>query len=278
MELAPTTAALYKTIVDAYIVPKIGGVRVDSLSAADLTTMYRELLAGDAAVARWPPRPWGMCTRRSARRWPTRSRRSTTPDPEPGDRREVSQGPADEGAGSLERRAGACLLRLRIGRPASRAVDARAHERDAAWGTPRAPLVGPRSRRREATGASDQSRLREAPRDQGAQDHAEPPGDSPIPHRRTLGEPEVAHRRGATGSRHEAEARETCGRADLRGPRPGVRRRDRRPARPPTVSAAFGRLVREAAAQCSSSFKSFSSLERRRSCPGCSRSRWSPPG
>ena len=46
MELAPTTAALYRTIVDAYIVPKIGGARLDSLSAADLTSMYRELLAG----------------------------------------------------------------------------------------------------------------------------------------------------------------------------------------------------------------------------------------
>jgi len=45
IELAPTTSALYATLARAYIVPRIGTVRLDALSPTDLTTLYRDLLA-----------------------------------------------------------------------------------------------------------------------------------------------------------------------------------------------------------------------------------------
>jgi integrase len=44
LSLAETTAALYRTLVEAYIVPRIGGKRLDTVSGADLTTMYADLL------------------------------------------------------------------------------------------------------------------------------------------------------------------------------------------------------------------------------------------
>jgi integrase len=44
MELAQTTAALYRTLMEAYVIPRIGGIRIDSLSSADLTNLYGELL------------------------------------------------------------------------------------------------------------------------------------------------------------------------------------------------------------------------------------------
>lgn len=44
MELAPTTAALYRTIVASYIVPRIGGTKLDAITPADLTGLYAALL------------------------------------------------------------------------------------------------------------------------------------------------------------------------------------------------------------------------------------------
>jgi integrase len=44
LELAVTTAALYRTIAEAYVIPRLGGRRLDTLSSADLTRLYAELL------------------------------------------------------------------------------------------------------------------------------------------------------------------------------------------------------------------------------------------
>ena len=46
MVRAPTTAALYRTIASTYVIPRIGGVRLEALSPGDLTNLYRDLLAG----------------------------------------------------------------------------------------------------------------------------------------------------------------------------------------------------------------------------------------
>jgi len=55
LELAPTTAALYRTLMEAYVIPRIGGRRLDDLSPADLTHLYADLLAsggrGDKPLA-----------------------------------------------------------------------------------------------------------------------------------------------------------------------------------------------------------------------------------
>src|SRR5437879_5375019 len=40
MELAATTAALYRTLMEAYVIPTLGGKRLDALSSADLTRLY----------------------------------------------------------------------------------------------------------------------------------------------------------------------------------------------------------------------------------------------
>ena len=45
LELAQTTAALDRTLMTAYLIPRLGGKRLDSLTAADLTGLYAELLA-----------------------------------------------------------------------------------------------------------------------------------------------------------------------------------------------------------------------------------------
>lgn len=45
LERAPTTAALYRTICAAYVIPHLGGRRLDSIQAADLTKLYADLLA-----------------------------------------------------------------------------------------------------------------------------------------------------------------------------------------------------------------------------------------
>lgn len=45
LERAPTTAALYRTIAESYIIPRLGGIRLDALTAADLTKAYADLLA-----------------------------------------------------------------------------------------------------------------------------------------------------------------------------------------------------------------------------------------
>jgi integrase len=45
LELASTTAALYRVIVNAYIVPRIGGKRLDAITPADLTRLYADLMA-----------------------------------------------------------------------------------------------------------------------------------------------------------------------------------------------------------------------------------------
>lgn len=42
--LKPSTAKLYETIVYAYVIPRLGGVPLQSLSAADLNALYGELL------------------------------------------------------------------------------------------------------------------------------------------------------------------------------------------------------------------------------------------
>lgn len=44
--LRPSTHRLYQTLVNAYIVPRIGPVKVQRLSPADLNRLYAELLAG----------------------------------------------------------------------------------------------------------------------------------------------------------------------------------------------------------------------------------------
>jgi integrase len=44
MERAATTAALYRTLVEAYVAPRIGNIRLDELTASDLTNLYRNLL------------------------------------------------------------------------------------------------------------------------------------------------------------------------------------------------------------------------------------------
>jgi integrase len=45
-ELAPTTAALYRTICTTYISPRIGARRLDSITAKDLTDLYAALSKG----------------------------------------------------------------------------------------------------------------------------------------------------------------------------------------------------------------------------------------
>ena len=44
MSRAPTTAALYRTLLEHHVIPRIGGVRLQALRTADLTTLYAELL------------------------------------------------------------------------------------------------------------------------------------------------------------------------------------------------------------------------------------------
>ena len=44
LELAPTTAALYRTLIEHHVVPRIGGIRLQQLRPADLTRLYAELL------------------------------------------------------------------------------------------------------------------------------------------------------------------------------------------------------------------------------------------
>jgi integrase len=48
IERAATTAALYRTIVEAYLIPRIGGMRLDALSPAVLTSLYADLLRSGA--------------------------------------------------------------------------------------------------------------------------------------------------------------------------------------------------------------------------------------
>ena len=45
IDLSPTTAALYRTIVDTYIVPRIGGEKLKAVTPAMLTRLYADLLA-----------------------------------------------------------------------------------------------------------------------------------------------------------------------------------------------------------------------------------------
>jgi integrase len=52
MEHAATTAALYRTIIETYVVPHIGGIRLDALAAGDLTNLYRELLKSEGRRGR----------------------------------------------------------------------------------------------------------------------------------------------------------------------------------------------------------------------------------
>lgn len=66
MTHSPTTAALYRTHVRSYIVPNIGGMRLDSITAADLTAMYRTLLERGGHPHRdGTPRPLAPKTVRS---------------------------------------------------------------------------------------------------------------------------------------------------------------------------------------------------------------------
>jgi integrase len=44
MERAPTTAALYRVLMETYVIPRIGGTRIDGLTPGDLTALYAELL------------------------------------------------------------------------------------------------------------------------------------------------------------------------------------------------------------------------------------------
>ena len=44
MELATTTAALYRTVLTAYMIPRIGGMNLDAVTPGDLTALYRDLL------------------------------------------------------------------------------------------------------------------------------------------------------------------------------------------------------------------------------------------
>lgn len=48
MQRAATTAALYRTICEAYIIPGIGGMQLDALSPAVLTRLYADLLRSGA--------------------------------------------------------------------------------------------------------------------------------------------------------------------------------------------------------------------------------------
>lgn len=45
LERAATTAALYRTLMEAYVIPRLGGRRLDSIHAADLTKLYADLLS-----------------------------------------------------------------------------------------------------------------------------------------------------------------------------------------------------------------------------------------
>jgi integrase len=44
LRLAPTTAALYRTLMTTYVIPRLGGVRLEQLTAKDITGLYRDLL------------------------------------------------------------------------------------------------------------------------------------------------------------------------------------------------------------------------------------------
>ena len=44
ISLAPTTAALYRTLLNAYVIPRLGGRNLDTLATVDLTRLYADLL------------------------------------------------------------------------------------------------------------------------------------------------------------------------------------------------------------------------------------------
>jgi integrase len=46
LEREPTTAALYRTLLGAYVIPRIGGEKLQNVTAAMLTRLYGELRAG----------------------------------------------------------------------------------------------------------------------------------------------------------------------------------------------------------------------------------------
>ncbi len=54
LERAPTTAALYRTLMEAYVIPRLGGRRLEQIHAADLTKLYAELLACGGRGKRLP--------------------------------------------------------------------------------------------------------------------------------------------------------------------------------------------------------------------------------
>ena len=45
LRLAPTTAGLYRTLMQAYVIPRLGGRNLDQITTADLTRLYADLLA-----------------------------------------------------------------------------------------------------------------------------------------------------------------------------------------------------------------------------------------
>jgi hypothetical protein len=131
LQLAPTTAALYRTLCEAYMIPRIGGLRLDAITSGDLTKLYADLLVSGS-------RHGGPLAPKSVRHVHTTIRKALGDAVEsrhislqPRDVREGAEGFGNEGSEGLEGRGGCAVPRPRLGGPPRRPVDARCDERHA---------------------------------------------------------------------------------------------------------------------------------------------------